>query len=167
MLESAYKYRELGIVARQCRPSIMSTTLNHTVSVPRPHDLEDKHEMDHAEDAKIANRVEDVAADYVDPTVHISPEENKRLRRKIYKQCVSAASYLLTYLQPTSHHVLGVHYSIFRQRYYWCGFHHGLATGSWHGWPGLRAHRHIPVGGSYRWRADCLCCLFVYWEKPC
>jgi hypothetical protein len=26
------------------------------------------------------------AADYVDPTLVISPQENKRLRRKIYKQ---------------------------------------------------------------------------------
>lgn len=32
-------------------------------------------------------RVEDsAAADYVDATVVITPEENKRLRRKIYKQ---------------------------------------------------------------------------------
>jgi hypothetical protein len=35
------------------------------------------------------HHVEDaVAADYIDPTVTISPEENKRLRMLAYKQCV-------------------------------------------------------------------------------
>lgn len=46
--------------------------------------------VSHEQDLKAeynGGRVEDaVAADYVDPTVHISPEENKRLLRKIYKQ---------------------------------------------------------------------------------
>lgn len=64
----------------------MSTTVNQSVSVIQSHDLEDKHEVHQAEDVKVSDRVDDVAADYVDPTVHISSEENKRLRRKIYKQ---------------------------------------------------------------------------------
>jgi hypothetical protein len=43
----------------------------------------DHHDGDSVKGARVAD---DVAADFVDPTVQISPEENKSLRRRIYKQ---------------------------------------------------------------------------------
>ena len=41
-------------------------------------EVSDKHHGGHIADM--------VAADYIDPTLHISREENERLRRKIYRK---------------------------------------------------------------------------------
>lgn len=51
--------------------------------------VEEKADFQHYEgtDKKdFANVADNVAAAYVDPTVQISPDENKRLKRKIYKK---------------------------------------------------------------------------------
>lgn len=55
------------------------------MSLQHQQDVDDKTQTLHLEQEKHVI-VDDVAADYVDPTIHISPEEDKRLRRKIYKQ---------------------------------------------------------------------------------
>lgn len=56
--------------------------LHDTAHLDRPNELE--------HGTKGQGIVEDtLAVDYVDPTLHITEEENKRLRKKIYKKYVS------------------------------------------------------------------------------
>lgn len=54
-------------------------------SLQHQEDVEEKTQTVHLEQEKHVI-VDDAAAGYVDPTIHISPEEDKRLRRKINKQ---------------------------------------------------------------------------------
>ena len=70
---------------RRCR--------THEDEIPDMSHIDNKQELSHIEDGgkyEEGVKVDDVAADYIDASVQISPEENIRLRRKIYKQCVAS-----------------------------------------------------------------------------